>query len=143
MDIFPNSDILQRPKLRRDAVTSLTSMAPSKQKSLMGWLTKPPAEKDSGRSQPPSKPVAIASTKSGASKFDPTTPERKSSNILEDRGSSGVRSEMSGSSLGLGEMQTPPTSDFIDVDMLADVEEERVAPKLVNPCPTLYNRVLK
>ena len=107
-------------------------MAPSKQKSnenmkqksLMGWLGKPPTEKKE-KPQPPKPAAAIANI--GASKsgnINPTTPERKNSNILEEKGSSGARSEMSRSSVGLGEMQTPPTSDLIDVDMLSDVEEE-------------------
>lgn len=116
------------------------SNEPMKQKSLMGWLNKPPTEKKE-KAQPTPKPAAApTSTQTGASKPDnPTTPESKGSNTLEERGSSGVRSEKSGSSVNLREMQTPPTSDPIDVDMLSDAEEEHVAAKPVSTEHVLYN----
>lgn len=90
----------------------------TKQKSLLGWLSKPTASKVANSSSSVNTPVTSSSPSGRDSVFE--TPLAKKRTILGTDPPAVESATFTRSSDGRSVNETPPTSDPIDVDMSSD-----------------------
>lgn len=107
------------------APSKLKPVDATKQKSLLGWLSKPAGDSKPSPSQKPSGQKSNAkSNVSKAEKPSSSVSPSKSSDMDTSNLSTNINSKSMEGVRASNFVETPPTSDPIDVDMLSPEEDE-------------------